>query len=254
MSNRDFKLPITEEHLSEFKKLFAKYPNGIQHILLPGHGGLSEDGQYNILVPGSKQARVDGKLIFEGVINRKISRRVHDFAHGTFDVVNFDSVRDIPLKERVDWINDIVKQNKEEGKTTFLWELHTNAFNGQATGTEIFTTKKNNLSDALSAIWLRRAKEIISLYHKGWKWREDYSDDQYGDKEADFYVIKNAHCYGVLIEFFFFDNRKDLQTFNHPLGWSQWASTLLGAFHDLEKIFNMVNPEWDDEDWSKLTK
>ena len=72
--------------------------------------------------------------------------------------------------------------------------------------TEYKTTRGKTKSDVLAEYLYKRAEKNF----KGRKIRKDTSDGD-SDKEAGFYIIKNAKCPAVLTENFFYDNKDDLK-------------------------------------------
>ena len=76
----------------------------------------------------------------------------------------------------------------------------------QGKGWEAYTTRGETVSDKLATYLYKRAEKNI----KDRKIREDKTDGD-SDKEAGFYIIKNAKCAAVLTENFFYDNKDDLK-------------------------------------------
>ena len=91
-----------------------------------------------------------------------------------------------------------------------LVSVHANAI-GDSTqwmtgkGWEAYTTKGKTRSDILAEFLYKRADR----YLKNRKVRKDTTDGD-SDKEANFFIIKNANCPAVLTENFFYDNKDDL--------------------------------------------
>lgn len=116
---------------------------------------------------------------------------------------------DISLSERVRRINAIC--NKEGASNVLMVSIHSNAVGDssqwmQGKGWEAYTTRGETVSDKLATYLYKRAEKNI----KDRKIREDKTDGD-SDKEADFYIIKNAKCAAVLTENFFYDNKDDLK-------------------------------------------
>lgn len=208
---------------------------GFVHAVIAGHGGVDEHGEYQILKKGTKQANVDGTMIYEGEQNRHIRDRVmsQSSAMGLKVIDLVPEINDITLGERVRRINANYNQWEKQGYRLLVWELHLNAFNGQASGTEIFTTRGNNFSDVMAKEWWDVKEKLVSDY----KGRPDYSDGD-PDKEADFYVIKNSKAYATLIEFFFFDHPDSVKKFCNENGWSLWAKTVVEAMKVIEEKYD----------------
>lgn len=116
---------------------------------------------------------------------------------------------DISLSERVKRINAIC--NKEGASNVLMVSIHSNAVGDssqwmQGKGWEAYTTRGETVSDKLATCLYKRAEKNL----KDRKIREDKTDGD-SDKEADFYIIKNAKCAAVLTENFFYDNKEDLR-------------------------------------------
>lgn len=236
------KSPVTSATHGEFREYFKKYPKGFVHFLVSGHGGLLDDGTYSILKEGSKQAIVDGKVVYEGVLNRKVRDYVLENNSLTAQIIDLvPSANDMTLRDRVHHANSMHDAYVQRGYLPIIWEIHHNAFNGSATGTEVFTTRKNNLSDSIATIWMHEAKKFIGKDAPDWKWREDNSDGD-PDKEKDFYLLKRAKSFGILMEMFFFDSKRDMATFGNPEGQWRWAQTIVRSMKTLENIYNKNKP------------
>lgn len=186
-------------------------------VIDAGHGGLDSNGNYTT-APGKMHTFNNGDVIYEGVINRQIAKRVYDFLNELGYCPSYtvfpDDCRDIPLKKRVNWINNFNKDN------TIGVSFHSNAsIKHNASGFEIWTSKGETRSDVLATYI---GEEIINEFPKI-KFRSDYSDGDL-DKESQFYILKNTHCPMVLIENLFFDIIKDAEllidaSFQKRLAW-----------------------------------
>lgn len=177
-------------------------------ILDYGHGGIDSEGNYT--TAPSKQALVNGEMIHEGVINRNIGYMVHKLlvldGYNVEETVAYDDPADVSLEERVDISNSI--------DDAILISIHCNAFNGNARGFEIFTTRKVNESDNLAQCI---ADSIEPLEDTGLVMRFDESDGD-KDKEADHYVTRKTKHWATLVECFFFDNAEDIALYRD----SEW--------------------------------
>jgi N-acetylmuramoyl-L-alanine amidase len=204
---------------------------GFVHAIIPGHGGVDEKGIYHIAKKGSKQAEVDGKMIYEGEHNRYIVAEAlaQSVPMGVKTINLVPDLEDISLSDRVQRINEAYDLWASKGYRLLLWEFHLNAFNGNVQGTEIYTSRGDNFSDKMASIWWEEMKEVVPDY----KTRPDYGDGD-PDKEMNFYVIKKSKAFGVLIEFFFFDNAKDVQRFCNPDGYHLWANTVVRSMSRID--------------------
>jgi N-acetylmuramoyl-L-alanine amidase len=220
---------------NQFERLVEKYPEGPIHFLIPGHGGVDKDGKYHIIKAGSKQAEVNGKMIYEGEHNRRIVEAILKGRTDNLRMTNLvQEVDDISLSERVERINAATNVYTDAGYLPLVWECHLNAFNGKASGTEVYTTRGNNFSDTMATIWWNEAIKVVGAKFPDYKWRSD-KDDGDVDKEKDFTVIKKSNAYAILIEFFFFDHPWSVETFCNDFGYNLWAKTVINAMEVINK-------------------
>lgn len=177
----------------------------IKNIILDfGHGGIDANGNYTTL--GKKHTFSNGETAYEGVINRRIGGMLRAFLRMLDDQYNivttvdeYDS-RDLSLSYRVRVANQF------PASQTIFVSIHNNAFNSNARGFEIYTTRGVTKSDALA----ESIANAVEPYYKelNLKLRYDTTDGD-KDKEAEFYVLKRTNCPAVLIECLFFDNAED---------------------------------------------
>ena len=181
-----------------------------------GHGQDTESkAKFSPLLKGSG-LEIDEEFTSNGRFrewkyNRVIARLLVDkFKSMGYDarlVVPED--KDISLGERVKRINKVCS---EKGASNVLMvSVHSNAVgNGsewmQGKGWECYSTKGKTISDSLAESLYKRAEKCF----EGRKIRKDLTDGD-SDKEANFYIIKNANCAAVLTENFFYDNKDDLK-------------------------------------------
>jgi N-acetylmuramoyl-L-alanine amidase len=221
---------------NHFKELKEKYPNGFVYGIIAGHGGV-KDGVYQILKPGTKQVTFpDGLKIFEGQENRHIKDTLMAISGWEPGIEVVDVVpeqEDIPLNTRVQRVKSLHRKYEQQGKKLLIFELHLNAFRlNQAQGREVFTTRGEDFSDVMAEIWWDKANKVVPDQVK-----RPGNDNPGPDKEADFFVIKNMDTYGILIEFFFFDNRKEVDLYCNPKGYANWAETVLRTMMELNRRF-----------------
>ena len=176
----------------------------------PGHGGFDYRGHYT--TSPKKQAKIllDGKkvMIREGILNREIAEKVDENLIEFNDKLNIVTTvkptgEDVSLKRRC------IIANRLDSDTTLFMSHHNNAYNGKASGFEIWTSVGETDSDILAKfIW----DEVEPVYNGNLEVKlpmrvgESYMDPS---KEKQFYVLKNTNCPAVLIEYGFFDNPKD---------------------------------------------
>lgn len=224
---------------NKFQPYIDKFPEGPIHFLIPGHGGVDKNGVYQILKKGSKQAKVDGVMIYEGQQNRRIVDAIIANKSPQSRITNLvQDVADIPRPERVERINNAYDAYTGAGYFPIMWELHLNAFNKQAFGTECFTTRGENLSDDIAAIWWDKAINIVGGKHTNYKWRPG-GPRKDPSKEKNYDIIYNAKCFSVLIEFFFFDHIWSVDMFANQYGYDLWASTVNAAINQIDSYWRV---------------
>lgn len=179
---------------------------GVRHIVVDlGHGGMTKDGVYTT-APAKMHDFKNGEIAYEGVINRQIGELLYHSLSAIEGVnvhltVSYNDPTDVSLKDRVSFTNRF-----KPSETIFI-SIHCNAYNGNARGFEIFTTKGQNKSDILAE---HIAEQVEVLYDElKLPMRYDRSRDGDRDKESDFYVLRNVKCVATLLEVLFFDNKED---------------------------------------------
>ena len=204
-------------------------------ILDNGHGGLIK-GKYTTCPNHTSNPKTwkkmhihYGKPIYEGVFNRKV---VDMIAEILFEKeINFHVLvpenKDISLKERVKRINEIVEK---EGNDCYLVSIHGNAFNSEAYGYEVFTSRGQNESDLLAEVFFQEMKAMFPDK----KMRTDKSDGD-SDKEANFYIFK-CKCPSVLTENFFFDNPVDARMMMSKEGIEKLAQAHVNAIIKINEL------------------
>lgn len=201
-------------------------------ILDPGHGGLDGSGHYTT-APNKMHKFPDGKIAYEGVINRQIAAQVEKCLEGHGLKVSYtvapDDPTDVSLGTRVKIAN------RENPNETLFISIHNNASEShKASGFEIFTSVGLTKSDALAE---HIATAVEPLYKKvGISLRYDLSDGD-KDKEVDFYVLRKTKCPAVLLECGFFDNKKDFAKLSDPEFQGELASWIATG------ILNFISDE-----------
>lgn len=185
----------------------------IKNIVIdPGHGGLDSKGAYTT-APYKMHVFEDGEVAYEGVLNRGIADKLVKELEDSFNIIETNFKKDgsdMPLFKRVNIANR-ASINKSE---TLFVSIHCNAFNGEASGFEIFTSPGDTLSD-VAAEAIANAVEPLYLA-ENIKLRYDLSDGD-KDKEAKFRVLTKTSCPAVLIECGFFDNRAEFDKLKDPV-------------------------------------
>lgn len=204
------------------------------HLLLSGHGRINQKGIYTT-APSKMWKFPDGLVICEGEENYNIKQTLiyKCETHGIEFVDINPEPDDISLKERVKRIRRYSNQYIAKGFTPILHEIHLNAFNGKAFGTEIWTTVGKNNSDLVAEEFMKS----VAIHLLKQTLRRDLSDGD-SDKEKDWYVIYNSPVISVLYELFFFDNRQEVDKYCNPKGYKIWSDIL---FDTIKRVENGSN-------------
>lgn len=178
-------------------------------ILDRGHGTLDANGRY--VTAGKRATLSDGTVVYEGILNQLYSTAIYRHAitlgfRVEFSTPALDSYEDTPLYART-----LKANNSKYRKSSIFISSHNNAFKGESSGTEIFTSIGQTLSDIYAEHMLLEIKKEFPTR----KIRSDKSDGDL-DKEAKFVVLTNTHMPAVLIEYGFFDNLEEYKFLIKP--------------------------------------
>ena len=198
-----------------------KFPSKTLVILDAGHG-IDTPGKRSPIWSNNTQ-------LFEWKFNRNIVY----YIIGYLQVANISYVKlieesqDISLKERVDRINTIYKENKDKYKV-YLISIHGNAADNAPTanGIEVFTSIGETKSDTIAEVFYSKLKNL------GWKMRPNRSNK--GGKEENFYILKNSHCPAVLTENGFYTNEEECKKMLEFYWQKEIALAHYKAIQDIE--------------------
>ena len=198
-----------------------KFPSKTLVILDAGHG-IDTLGKRSPIWSNNTQ-------LFEWKFNRDIV----DSIIGYLQVANISYVKlieesqDISLKERVDRINTIYKENKDKYKV-YLISIHGNAADNAPTanGIEVFTSIGETKSDTIAEVFYSKLKNL------GWKMRPNRSNK--GGKEENFYILKNSHCPAILTENGFYTNEEECKKMLDYYWQKEIALAHYKAIQDIE--------------------
>ncbi len=198
-----------------------KFPSKTLVILDAGHG-IDTPGKRSPIWSNNTQ-------LFEWKFNRDIV----DSIIGYLQVANISYVKlieesqDISLKERVDRINTIYKENKDKYKV-YLISIHGNAADNAPTanGIEVLTSIGETKSDTIAEVFYSKLKNL------GWKMRPNRSNK--GGKEENFYILKNSHCPAVLTENGFYTNEEECKKMLEFYWQKEIALAHYKAMQDIE--------------------
>lgn len=204
-------------------------------ILDAGHGGVDNNGVYttcpnwernNPATWHKMHVHPEGP-IFEGEFNRLVVEAMA-FMLGD-DGIDYHILcpgpEDVPLKERVRKANELYSEHKN----AIFVSIHGNAFNGNAKGFEVFTSKGLTRSDKIAEVFAIQVAKMFPNRIMRW----DLSDKD-KDKEANFYVLKNTHMPAILTENFFFDNPEDAALMMSDYGILDIAKAHVNAILKIE--------------------
>jgi len=194
-------------------------------LLDAGHGGVDKTGHY-VTAPKKMHKFTDGLIIYEGVINRQICKKLVQKLEGKYDYRRIHSeVDDLSLQVRVARAdNEFTKDHR----CIFL-SIHSNAGGGK--GFEIFTSKGQTKSDRIAQIFC----EVYKKKFPEIKFRNDTVDGD-DDKEAEFYVLRKTDCPALLVENLFFDDRIEAEYLMSEVGQNRIADCLFESIEATEKL------------------
>jgi len=167
-------------------------------ILDAGHGGLHQITRQYVTAGKRSPKFDDGSVLYEGVNNRDNVDRIYDAldAEGIDCVKLVNTWRDIPLRERVNDVNELCKDND-----CILISIHSDAYgrdwnNANGIGTWKYTNCSSNtdkLADSLN-------NSLICEF--------DGIAKNRGIRKANFYMLKQTRCPAVLLELGFHTNKE----------------------------------------------
>lgn len=173
-------------------------------LLDAGHGGII-NGEY--VTPGKRSPKwKNGKQYFEGVGNREIRDKVANWLDLWGIEYKYVSKgnKDIPLENRVRYINNICKQRGS--KKVLLLSIHSDAFSKEsAHGWSVYTSVGDT---GVADIYATNTYLTMKSQFPNEKYRLDMSDGDI-DKESQFYILRNTLCPSILAENFFMTNYRE---------------------------------------------
>ena len=166
----------------------------------PGHGGVDPGA---IGPVGTKEAEIN--LLFARALGTELRARGYSVVMTRDGPERLASSKNADLSARYKVAND--------AKADAFISIHCNAAtNATARGFEVYTTRGQNVSDAMATCVFEAWKAQV-----GGAMRPDYSDGD-PDKEAGFAVIRGTRCPSCLVELAFISNPQDEQLLRDP----QW--------------------------------
>lgn len=203
-------------------------------LLDAGHGGVV-DGVYKTSPNYDKNNHKtwhkmwihDDIPIYEGEFNRQIVDLIaYNLSKlGVDYIVIVPECEDVPLSKRVYRANNIHSTKRN----CIFVSIHGNAFNGNAQGFEVFTSKGDTPADPVAEVFAEEMEKMFPEEVMRW----DLTDGD-KDKEAGFYVLKNTSMPAILTENFFFDKAEQAELMMSPEGQERIAQAHVNAILRIE--------------------
>lgn len=171
------------------------------------------NGGHGNNTPG-KRWSFDGKTFYEWESNRETVKRVAkklDALGIKYHIITPEDY-DVSLQERVRRVNSLaMKYGKDK---CLLLSVHSNASESHnASGVSVWTSRGFTKSDKYAEIMWQVGKDMFPNA----KMLADLSDGDH-DFEAGFYMVTKTICPAVLVEAFFYDNKKDFDYLRSEVG------------------------------------
>ena len=182
-----------------------------------GHGGMI-DSIYQT-APKKMYAFPNGKVAYEGVLNRQVGHKAHRAMEkeGIKVIPITPTNLDVGLQTRVQIINNYCA---EFGTSNcLLISLHANA--GKGHGFEIWTSPGHTSSDLYADKYMKMYSEVFPNA----KLRKDLVDGDV-DKESFFYILMESKCAAILPEWDFFDNYHSFMFMSEEINQLIYASMI----------------------------
>jgi len=200
-------------------------------LLDAGHGGVTPGGVYvtdpnfdpAIPGPGRKcYAHPDGTYVLEGQFNRLVRDEIIQLlvrSQGMrWKIINHGH-EDMPLINRTAYANRLQSQH---GDCVYL-SIHGNAHTVENVGKgfEVYTSKGETESDKIADVWL----DEMGLKFPGKVDR--------GEKDRNFWVLRNTSCPSILTESFFMNTLEDAKIMSSIEGIKRVA---LAHFRMMQRV------------------
>jgi len=186
-------------------------------LLDAGHGGIDPQGNY-VTAPSKMYEHPDGTTVFEGKFNREVRDEIINLIVEDGEMEWFTinhGYKDMSLGERVRYANEL---HAKHGRCVYV-SIHGNAGGGK--GFEVYTSTGDTESDNIANTWIREMSKIFP----------DKSNR--GEKDRDFYVLRNTACPAILTESFFMDTLEDAKIMTSDSGQKKVA---LAHYHMMKKV------------------
>lgn len=199
-------------------------------ILDRGHATLDEKGNY--LTKGKKATLPDGREVFEGKENEKYVIAMAAYAVTKGLNVEY-TVRPTDPADPSLFARVLKANNSRYRNSAVFVSVHNNAANGTATGTEVFTSIGQTLSDKFANAVVKKYQEVLPDR----RYRLDYSDKD-ADKESNFYVLAKTTMPAMLLEIGFFDTPSDYDWLSNSDNITKIArATIDGIVETIKELY-----------------
>ena len=152
-----------------------------------------------------KRWTFNGKTFYEWEFNRTIVKLVAkelDILGIPYHIITPEDY-DVPLLIRSQRVNDLAKKYGKDN--CLLFSVHANASeHHNASGVSVWTSRGMTESDKYAEIMWNTGKSMFVNA----RMLSDFSDGDH-DFEAGFHMVTKTICPAVLVESFFYDNKKD---------------------------------------------
>ena len=199
-------------------------------ILDRGHATLDANGKY---VTKGKQATLpDGRKVYEGKENEKYVLAMAAYAATRGLNVEY-TVKPTDPSDPALFARVLKANNSRYRNSAIFVSVHNNAANGTATGTEVFTSIGQTLSDKFANAVIKKYQEVLPDR----RYRLDYSDKD-ADKESNFYVLAKTTMPAMLLEIGFFDTPSDYDWLSNEDNITKIAhATIDGIVETIKELY-----------------
>lgn len=179
------------------------------YIISAGHSGVDSNGNYltapNKMHDHKRGTFHDGGKFYEGVFNRVIADGLCKKLKEAGIVYKklYNPVLDMTLQYKRDKVN----HHHTNVQKCILIDLHSNAFDGNARGFRVYTSKGQTISDKIATNLWHEVQQFSNKY--GFKMGTQSYLDMDNDYEEQLYMLRMTACPAILPECLFFDNYDD---------------------------------------------
>jgi N-acetylmuramoyl-L-alanine amidase len=171
----------------------------IEIILIAGHGG-KDRGAPGVVYKGHKLWEADLNILVRNAIFDYINFYKSDYPNLKIKTLKDDD--SLTLQGVINWLN--VGLTPKENRIIF--DIHFNAFNGRATGTEVIIPKNPSVKEQQLAAFIQQTSvNVLKIANRGVK-----TEDKTARKSL---AIMRPKGINLLWEVCFIDNKSDVDSF-----------------------------------------